>query len=103
VLNRLSEPDASERHFQIALKLSDDPALVNSTFAEEFLWHNSRYGEAEDHFLSALEVAPKMVQALRDYARMLACHGRDAEAERLFATSQVIGNVLHGNGECQQL
>jgi len=84
VLNRLLDPHASERHFQIALKLSDDSALVKSTYAEEFLWHNSRYGEAEEHFLSALEIDPEMVLALRDYARMLACHGRDAEAKWLF-------------------
>lgn len=84
VLNRLKMLDDSEAHFRIALGQSDDPALVHSTFAEEFLWHNSRYGEAEEHFMAALRHDPKCVLALRDYARMLACHGRDAEAKRLF-------------------
>ncbi len=84
VLHRLSELHESETHFRIAIELSDDPAIVHSTFAEEFLWHNSRYGEAEEHFLAALELSPDLVLALRDYARMLTCHGRDDEAQQLF-------------------
>lgn len=84
VLNRLERPDDSEAHFRMALGLTDDPALVHSTFAEEFLWHNSRYGDAEHHFKMALGHDPDMLLALRDYARMLTCHGRDGEAKRYF-------------------
>ena len=84
VLNRLSRHQESELCFRMALTLSADPALVHSTFAEEFLWHNGRYGEAEEHFLTALRLSPDSVLALLDYARMLTCHGRDSEAKRLF-------------------
>ena len=81
VLNRLERRDDSEAHFGTALGLTDHPALVHSVFAEEFLWHNSRYGEAEHHFKAALGNDPNCVYALRSYARMLACHGRDFEAK----------------------
>ena len=83
VLNRLGKTAASEHHFRVALVL-DDPAITHATFAEEFLWHNGRYGEAEGHFKKALMYDPDCVLALRDYARMLACHGRNEEAKRLF-------------------
>ena len=84
VLNRLSKLGESEAHFRIALEQSEDPAIVHSTFAEDFLWHKGRYGEAEQHFLEALRLCPEMTLALRDYARMLSCHGRDDEAQNLF-------------------
>lgn len=84
VLNRLKRHDDSEAHFRMALSLTDIPAMYHSTFAEEFLWHNSRYGEAEEHFKAALRHDPNCTMTLRDYARMLACHGRDEEASRLF-------------------
>lgn len=85
VLHRQEERDAAEAHFRLALGLVDDTALAHAVFAEEFLWRNSRYGEAEDHFRAALESNPDLAIALRDYARMLACHGRDAEAKEMFS------------------
>ena len=42
------------------------------------------FGEAEEHLRTALSIDPCCVPAIRDYARMLACHGRDREATRLF-------------------
>ena len=84
IMNRLGRTDDSEAMFKISLSLTEDFAIVHSTFAEEFLWHNSRYGEAEHHFKLALKHDPDCVLALRDYARMLACHGRDTEAKRYF-------------------
>ena len=84
VLNRLDRRVASESHFRSALGLLDDAALGHAVFAEEFLWRNSRYGEAEEHFLAALKVDPRCTLALRHYAEMLGCHGRDIEALELF-------------------
>ncbi len=84
ILSRLERLGDSEAHFRMALGLTDDPAVVHSVFAEELLWHNSRYGDAERHFKAALGHDPDLVLALRDYARMLACHGRDAEAKQNF-------------------
>ena len=85
VLHRQDEKEAAEARFRLALGLVEDIALVHAVFAEEFLWRNSRYGEAEQHFRAALSIDPDLVLALRDYARMLACHGRDAEAKELFS------------------
>ncbi len=87
VQNRLKNFDSSEAHFRMALSLTDDPALAHATFAEEFLWHNSRYGEAEEHFRAALMHDPDCVLAIRNYARMLGCHGRDAEAKKHFVAA----------------
>lgn len=84
VSNRRDQQEVSEAHFRLALGLTDDPALVHAFFAEEFLWGNGRYGEAEEHFRAALDADPDLVLALRDYARMLTCHGRDGEAMEMF-------------------
>jgi tetratricopeptide (TPR) repeat protein len=84
-LSRLRHLPASERHFRQAIALHPRPEVAHATFAEELLWHNGRYGEAEAHFRAALEIAPDSELALRDYARMLTLHGRYAEAIRLLA------------------
>jgi tetratricopeptide (TPR) repeat protein len=87
VLNRLGIKGDAEYHFKKSIMLSKDAAnsaIAHATYAEEFLWHNSIYGDAEKHFKSALAKDPDCTLAIRDYARMLACHGRNEEAKALF-------------------
>ncbi|KAA3607148.1 MAG: tetratricopeptide repeat protein [Planctomycetota bacterium] len=84
VYNRLERVADSEASFLLALELGDHLALVHAVYAEEFLWRRSRYGDAEENFRAALDHDSESVLALRDYARMLACHGRDTEARRYF-------------------
>jgi tetratricopeptide (TPR) repeat protein len=84
VLNRLGEKERAENHFRKSINTSYDPALAHAVYAEEFLWHNSRFGEAEEHFKAALSIDPNCVMAMRDYARMLVCHGRDLVAALMF-------------------
>ena len=85
VSHRQSENERAEAHFCMALGLVEQPGLAHAVYAEEFLWRNSRYGEAEEHFRAALDLDPDLVLALRDYARMLVCHGRDAESKEMFS------------------
>jgi tetratricopeptide (TPR) repeat protein len=83
VLNRLGNKRKSEYHFKKSIKLSHWPDIPAATYAEEYLWHNSKYGEAERYFNIALHINPNSVLALRDYARMLSHHGRNDEAIEL--------------------
>jgi len=81
-LGELREADAAESHFQKALLITEMPAVTYAAYGN-FLGALKR-PEAEQAFQSALDRDPDCVLALRDYARLLASLGREAEADALF-------------------
>lgn len=81
-LGELKRHDDAEIEFQKAIVNSHAPAVAQAAYGN-YLGSLQR-PEAEQAFKSALEHDPECLLALRDYARLLASVGRDAEAEALF-------------------
>lgn len=84
VLHRLKRLEESEYHFEKAILFTGRPQVARAFFAEEFLWREGRYSEAEEQFRAAIAFDPTCTLAIRDYARMLSALGRDQEAEQRF-------------------
>ena len=95
VLHRLKRLEESEYHFEKAILLSDCPQVARATFAEELLWHEGRYSEAEEQFRAAIAFDPTCTLALRDYACMLSALGRNREAEQRFL------EAIQQDGSCE--